>query len=277
MRQVKLRASASPRKREGDAANRAEQDLSALRADLLAYCRRFSGSRGEAEDIVQDTFVKALPVLDGTRRHANTRALLRRIAKNTWLDGLRAGGRDLRLADGGLVADTAAQGPEDDLAVLEGLDLVIRALTPMQRKVFLLCDVFAYTDSEAAAEIGCTRGAVKAALHRAHVRLGAWREQDEREDALSVVHGDRQRHGGEHRPGVEGCEGCEENRAAPGEDVLGAYAAAFHAADMAALLHLCQYGVRDPAPALSYVLGAAQSRERAVRKANGLATLCMVA
>lgn len=284
MRQVKPRAAASTRNREEGAVNRAAQDLSALRADLLAYCRRFSLSRCEAEDIVQDTLVKALPVIDGTRRHANTRALLRRIAKNTWLDGLRAGRSDLRLGDEGPAVDMVARGPEDGLAVLEGLDLVIRALTPIQRKAFLLCDVFAYTDREAAAEIGCTQGAVKAALHRARARLHAWRERDGREegheadgrgDSPTAGQRDRQPHGGKkHGRGFEGWEGeCAETV----EDVLGAYADAFHAADMAALLRLCQYGVRSAAPAVPYVLGAPQSRERAARKATGPATLCMVA
>ncbi|BCU81641.1 hypothetical protein JIR001_14240 [Polycladomyces abyssicola] len=211
--------------------------LSTLRDHLLRYCEFLSGSRHEAEDVVQTTLIKALPVLKGAEKHPNVSALLRRIAKNTWLDHVRKQRKFRPYNPMELYAVCGSMPPEDRLEVEAALQ-VIQQLTAQQRAVFLLCEVFEYTDREAGELLGMNRGAVKATLHRAKVRLISMKELlPERDDGVQ-------------------------------NEILQAYVAAFYAADITTLMHLCQGGILDPVHATSKVLTFAQ-RQTNARRTNG--------
>ena len=58
-------------------------------SSIYAYLCRLVGDRKQAEDLAQDTFVKAFRALDRLPAEANARAWLYRIATNTALDWLR--------------------------------------------------------------------------------------------------------------------------------------------------------------------------------------------
>lgn len=198
--------------------------LNILRDDLLRYCDFLSGSRHEAEDLVQTTLLKALPMLE-QQSHPNTSALLRRIAKNTWIDHVRKQNKyclhspDEFAAIGGSV--WSAQSSELELA----MQVLIQRLTPQQRAVFLLSAVFEYTDQETAELLGTSRGAVKAALHRARLHLGGV----PRDVEIPSFRDESQR------------------------DLLKAYVSAFHAGNVRALIHLCDAGVLNPVQAVSTI------------------------
>jgi RNA polymerase sigma-70 factor, ECF subfamily len=59
------------------------------RDNLLSYALMLTGRRDQAEDLVQETFVKALQKIDGLRSPHSTRAWLSTILRNTWLNELR--------------------------------------------------------------------------------------------------------------------------------------------------------------------------------------------
>jgi len=214
-----------------------DESIGSLRTQLLRYCEFLSGSRHDAEDLVQATFLKALPMLAGIQEHPNLPAFLLRIAKNTWLDDCRRN-RKCQLCDSMEMPDVSSVGLKDGLSLEEALQGLIMWLTTQQRAVVLLCDVFQYTDREAAECLGISRGAVKATLHRARLRLEPVTE------------------------GLEVSSVADESQ----KVILEAYVLAFQAADIRALIHLCQGGVLDPVQATTKVLTFAQ-RQAETRKA----------
>jgi len=147
--------------------------IAPLRPALHGYCRRLAGNLWDAEDLVQDTLVRAFGHL-GLVNHPirNPRAYLLRTATNVWIDELRRRERDVRV----LPTET------EDVAALEvefttpsevraaGVRLLQR-LSPQERAAVLLKEMFDMSLEEIAEMLATTPGAVKSALHRGRERL----------------------------------------------------------------------------------------------------------
>ncbi|MGK5683351.1 RNA polymerase subunit sigma-70 [Actinoplanes sp. URMC 104] len=144
-----------------------------LRRELTAHCYRMLGSWDEAEDAVQETYLRAWRGWAGFEGRASARTWLHRIATNVTLTALEGRGR--RALPSGLGAGEAADWIQpyaedrDDLrlALIAGL----QTLTPGQRAVLVLRDVLAFPAADVAEMLGQTVGAVKSTLQRARARL----------------------------------------------------------------------------------------------------------
>jgi RNA polymerase sigma-70 factor (ECF subfamily) len=146
------------------------------RPALWQFCLRLTGSPWDAEDLVQETMLRAFARLSNFWQPlADTRAYLFRIASNTWIDGLRRGAVALDALD---EAREIVDGADPSLAaeVSEALSRLVVLLPPRQRVIVLLADVFDFTAREIGGMIGATEGAVRAALHRARETLRRGRE-----------------------------------------------------------------------------------------------------
>lgn len=147
-----------------------DQDLAELNAMLHRYCLSLTNSSWDTDDLVQDTWIKALEHLK-QRNHVNPEALLLRIAKNTWIDRIR---RDLtyrRILDEKLEHILPREEPSNEDSKLNiefAFQWLMEHLSPLQRTVVVLRDVYEYSVSDTANMLQTTDGAVKAALHRAH-------------------------------------------------------------------------------------------------------------
>ena len=139
---------------------------------LFNVARHLTGSDADAEDLVQETFARAL-----THGHSfvggNLKAWLFRILRNTFIDLYR---REQRArTDGGLdtVGDAAGEAvaPRQEGAVMgHEVATALAALSDEARTAVLL-DLEGFSEAEIAACLGCAPGTVKSRLFRARAAL----------------------------------------------------------------------------------------------------------
>ena len=175
-------------------------DAEPFRRELLAHCYRMLGSIQDAEDLVQETYLRAWRSYGGFEGRSSVRTWLYQIATNGCLTELARRGR--RMLPSGLYAPEQDPGayPEeagtevdwlqpvpdamvtpdsaDPAAIVtarEGLRLALIAslqyLPPRQRAILVLRDVLAFSAAEVAVMLGTTTVSVKSALQRARARL----------------------------------------------------------------------------------------------------------
>jgi RNA polymerase sigma-70 factor (ECF subfamily) len=175
-------------------------DTEPFRRELLAHCYRMLGSIQDAEDLVQETYLRAWRSYGGFEGRSSVRTWLYQIATNGCLTELAKRGR--RMLPSGLSAPEQDPGayPEDagtevnwlqpvpdgmvtpdsaDPAAIvtarEGLRLALIAslqyLPPRQRAILVLRDVLAFPATDVAVMLGTTTVSVKSALQRARARL----------------------------------------------------------------------------------------------------------
>uniref|UniRef100_A0A9E8CKD3 Sigma-70 family RNA polymerase sigma factor n=1 Tax=Bosea sp. NBC_00436 TaxID=2969620 RepID=A0A9E8CKD3_9HYPH len=144
-----------------------EERLAALRPRLHRYCARMTGSTIDGEDVVQDTFVKALSARAEGAGVGHLDAWLFRIAHNTSLDLLRRRARSpvIPLTD----ALEAVPMPEADIVAV-GFQAFMQ-LPELQRCAVILKDVLGHSVEEVASIAACTPAAAKSALQRGRTAL----------------------------------------------------------------------------------------------------------
>jgi RNA polymerase sigma-70 factor (TIGR02960 family) len=159
------------------------------RRELHVHCYRMLGSFDEAEDLVQETFLRAWRGRDRFEGGPGFRAWLYRIATNACLDALRSSRRRvpslhsfaevpwLQPYPDRLLDELAPGDTEPDAAVVarETIELtylaVIQLLPPRQRAVVILRDVLDWSAAETAAMLDMTVAAANSALQRARATL----------------------------------------------------------------------------------------------------------
>ena len=149
---------------EGD--DRALRDLVQRTQPLVWRVCSVLGSAGEEEDLVQETYLRALRSFPSYRGEAPVRAWLLSIARNVCADHVRRRTRQRRLAD--RLASVAAS---DTAPAVEMAHDLLATLLPDQREAFELTQVVGLSYAEAADTIGCPIGTVRSRVARARVAL----------------------------------------------------------------------------------------------------------
>ena len=172
-------------------------DAQRYRRELLAHCYRMTGSLHDAEDLVQETYLRAWKAYDRFEGKSSVRTWLHRIATNTCLTAIK--GRQRRPLPTGLGAPSSdpygelemraevawlealPDGTDDpaDPSVIVGSRESVRLafiaalqhLSPRQRAVLVLRDVLQWKAAEVADAIGTTTAAVNSLLQRARAQL----------------------------------------------------------------------------------------------------------
>jgi RNA polymerase sigma-70 factor (ECF subfamily) len=162
------------------------------RAELRVHCYRLLGSFEEAEDLVQETFLRAWKGIEGFQGRSSTRAWLYRIATNACLDALRS--RTRRVLPHQLAAPSDpsvalpprtdipwlqpipdAALPEEVVVSRETIELAflaaIQHLPPRQRAVLILRDVLGWPAKQTADLLDGSVASVNSALQRARATL----------------------------------------------------------------------------------------------------------
>jgi len=159
------------------------------RRELHLHCYRMTGSFDEAEDLVQETFLRAWRKRASFEGGPGFRAWLYRIATNACLDALRSSRRRpstvqsfaevpwLQPYPDRLLDELAPSDTQPDAVVVarETIELtylaVIQLLPPRQRAVLILRDVLDWSAAEAAAMLEMSVAAANSALQRARATL----------------------------------------------------------------------------------------------------------
>jgi RNA polymerase sigma-70 factor (ECF subfamily) len=162
----------------------ARADADAFAAEALAYLEplyaaamRLTRNRADAEDLVQDTFVKAFRFADRFERGTNLKAWLFTILHNTWRNRRRDASREAVEVDSERVeqAATAADGPAafdtpERILMRATLDADLRAaldeLPEAFREAVWLRDVEEFTYAEMAEMLGIPMGTVMSRISR---------------------------------------------------------------------------------------------------------------
>ncbi len=174
-----------------------EAEFEQHRTELTAYCYRMLGS-ADAEDAVQETFIRAWRAYDRFEGRAQVRSWLYKIATNVCLDQLESRKRRARPMDLGPAGEPVAENlnalpevtwiepipegrvvPEADPAEVaqarETIKLAFVAalqhLPPRQRAVLILCEVLRWKASEVAELLETSVASVTSALQRARATL----------------------------------------------------------------------------------------------------------
>jgi RNA polymerase sigma-70 factor, ECF subfamily len=169
-----------------------------LRRELQAHCYRMVGSLHDAEDLVQETLLRAWRSIDRFEGRASLRGWLYKIATNACFDHLESRGRRQLVSDRP-PADPAAPleppaegvlwmepypdsalgapalGPEAQVSLRQSVQLAFLAalqwLPPKQRAVLILREVMGWPAAEAAEILDLTVASVNSALQRARETL----------------------------------------------------------------------------------------------------------
>ncbi|WP_123042863.1 RNA polymerase sigma factor [Cohnella candidum] len=143
-----------------------------LQSDLKRYCLSKAGSAWDADDLLQESLLKAYRWHTRFPNREITKPFLFRIAANAWVDICRS--RKLQPSVRQLEAHSIGSYEEwSHWDVREALELLSDRLEPKQVVLVLLIDVFDFTAKETGKLFGQTEGSVKAALKRARTRLKA--------------------------------------------------------------------------------------------------------
>ena len=214
-----------------------EGELKTHRRELTGFCYRMLGSGAEAEDAVQETYVRAWKAIDRFEGRSSVRSWLYRIASNVCIDMHRAPQRRARPMDLGPSSTlaTAVLAPQvesvfvqpvadervidldgDPAAVAAARESIrlafvaaLQHLPARQRAVLILCEVLRWPAAEVAELLDTSVPSVNSALQRARATLSTL-EPDELDTVLDPEH----------------------------EALLERYVAAFEAYDMTALAAL---------------------------------------
>ena len=144
---------------------------------LYHVALRLTRNRAEAEDVVQDTFLRAFRAFHSFDRATNCRAWLFTILRNVFLNRERRQGREVLEAEPTWSESPAhsrpewpaARDPENEYlqTVLHGdVDRALRALPFVYREAVILADLEGLTYKEVALALGCPVGTVMSRLSR---------------------------------------------------------------------------------------------------------------
>lgn len=142
-----------------------------LLPDLRGFARFLVRDRTAADDLVQDTLVRALCALPQFEPGTNLKAWLFTILRNQFFEQTRRRKREMKALSVGFPADAAGRADQGDAADLRDLSRLLWKLPPLLRESLVLVGAQELTHDEAARICGVPVGTMKARVSRARSQL----------------------------------------------------------------------------------------------------------
>ena len=168
--------------------------FTALRPLLFTIAYEILGTATEADDVLQESYLRWAEV--DLARVTDTKAYLAKLVTRQSLNALREGSRRREEYVGPwlpepLLLDAGGQDASADVVLAESVSMammvVLETLTPDERAVFVLREVFAFSHDEIASAIGKSASAVRQMAHRAREHVQARRKRFEPVDESRTI------------------------------------------------------------------------------------------
>ena len=138
---------------------------------LHRFALKLTGNEHRAEDLVQETFLKAWRNRDKFTLGTELRGWLFTILRNNFYSDLRKRRREVCDTDGKLAAMLFEEAAQEHAVDLNALLAAVAQLPEIHRRPLVLMGVYGFSQLEAADACGCTIGTIKSRVSRARSQL----------------------------------------------------------------------------------------------------------
>ncbi len=145
--------------------------VEALIPALRAFARSLTNNRAEADDLVQESLMKAWANRRQFRPGSNLRAWLFTIIRNTYYTSLRHRKREVEDASGWAASQLTIAPDQEWTITVKSVQHALRNLPAEQGEALVLVAAAGFTYEEAAEICGCALGTIKSRVHRGRARL----------------------------------------------------------------------------------------------------------
>ena len=146
-------------------------DLLGAIPSLRAFAVSLTQNADRADDLVQETMVKAWDKQDSFQLGTNLKAWLFTILRNEFYSQMRKRGREVQDSDGIMTARLAVHPAQHGQLDLKDFRTALEQLPEDQREAIILIGASGFSYEEAAEICGCAVGTIKSRVSRARVRL----------------------------------------------------------------------------------------------------------
>jgi RNA polymerase sigma-70 factor, ECF subfamily len=146
-----------------------ERVVRECQADAWRFAFHLTHNRATADDVTQESFLRAFRAIRTYRGRSKFSSWLLRIVRNCAIDAYHRGERETPTEDEAMVWRSAsgAEGAEDRIRIQEA----VRTLPLWLREPFVMIDVLGFSYEEVAAILSTRIGTVKSRMHRARAAL----------------------------------------------------------------------------------------------------------
>jgi RNA polymerase sigma-70 factor, ECF subfamily len=159
-----------------------KKEILELLPALRAFARSLTSNRAEADDLVQETVVKAWGNFDKFVPGSNMRAWLFTILRNTYYSTVRKRRHEVVDATGAWAARVATRPRQESLIAWQDLQSMLALLPDEQREALILVGAAGLSYEEAAKVCGCALGTIKSRVNRGRARLLTLMKLDDSSD-----------------------------------------------------------------------------------------------
>jgi len=148
-----------------------KRELLATLPSLRAFAVSLSGRHDRADDLVQDTMMKAWAKQDSYQMGTNIKAWLFTILRNEFYSQMRKRGREVQDTDGAFTEHMSVHPSQYGVLDMADFKKALDTLPPDQREAIILIGASGFSYEEAAEICKCAVGTMKSRVSRARTRL----------------------------------------------------------------------------------------------------------
>ena len=162
------------------------EEVVALIPALRAFAWSLSHNGSDADDLVQDTLIKAWTNRDKFEPGTNLRAWMFTILRNTYYTHVLRRRREVRDEQGEYAGQLRTPATQDWSVAMRTLQLALQRLPPEHREALILVGAAGLSYEEADEICGCALGTIKSRVNRARARLLKIMDAEDANDVMAM-------------------------------------------------------------------------------------------